>query len=113
MNFKENKIIATSVNEEKNNLALKIIPELINSDARLGISGSLIKLNQKFVGTGHRVLIDRIEDGEWVGRTEWDSPDVDNEVRIQTPDDVHLRIGDFAQVRIESATEFDLHGKLA
>ena len=48
MDLKENKIIARRVNEEKNNLALKIIPELINSDARLGISGSLIELNQIF-----------------------------------------------------------------
>ena len=40
--------MATSVNEEKNNLALKIIPELISSDARLGISGSFIELNQIF-----------------------------------------------------------------
>jgi ribosomal protein S12 methylthiotransferase len=71
------------------------------------------ELNQKFVGTEQRVLIDRLEDGEWVGRTEWDSPDVDNEVRIQTPEDVHLRMGDFVTARIESATEFDLHGKLA
>jgi len=46
--FKENKIIAIRVNEEKNNLALKIIPELISSDARLGISGSFIELNQLF-----------------------------------------------------------------
>ena len=46
--FKENKIIARTVNEEKNNLALKIIPELISSQARLGISGSFIKLNQLF-----------------------------------------------------------------
>ena len=48
LDFKENKIIARRVNEEKNNLALKIIPELISSDARLGISGSLIELNQIF-----------------------------------------------------------------
>ena len=48
LDFKENKIIASSVNEEKNNLALKTIPELISSDARLGISGSLIELNQIF-----------------------------------------------------------------
>ena len=48
MDFKENKIIASRVNEEKNNLALKMIPELISSDARLGISGSLIELNQLF-----------------------------------------------------------------
>jgi len=48
LDFKENKIIAKRVNEEKNILALKIIPELISSDARLGISGSLIELNQIF-----------------------------------------------------------------
>ena len=48
MDFKESKIIARSVNEEKKNLALKIIPELINSEPRLGISGSLIELNQVF-----------------------------------------------------------------
>ena len=48
MDLKENKIIAISVKEEKNNLALKIIPELISSDARLGISGSFIELNQIF-----------------------------------------------------------------
>ena len=46
LDFKENKNIASSVNEEKNNLALKIMPELISSDARLGISGSFIELNQ-------------------------------------------------------------------
>ena len=48
LDLKENKIIAKSVNKEKNNFALKIIPELISSDARLGISGSLIELNQLF-----------------------------------------------------------------
>ena len=48
LDFKENKTIANNVNEEKNNLALKIIPELTNSDPRLGISGSLIELNHIF-----------------------------------------------------------------
>ena len=48
MVLKENKIIVISVNKEKNNLTLKIIPELIKSDARLGISGSFIELNQIF-----------------------------------------------------------------
>ena len=48
LDFRENKIIAKRVNERKNNLALKIIPTLISSDARLGISGSFIKLNQLF-----------------------------------------------------------------
>ena len=48
LNFKENKIIPKIVNKEKNSLALKIIPEVISSVARLGISGSLIELNQIF-----------------------------------------------------------------
>ena len=48
MDFIENKIIARSVNKEKNNLALKIMPEFISSDARLGISGSFIELSQTF-----------------------------------------------------------------
>ena len=48
MDFREKKIIARSVNEEKNNLALKIIPELINSDARFGISGSFMEPSQIF-----------------------------------------------------------------
>ena len=48
MDFKENKIIARNVNKEKYNFALNIIPELISSDARLGISGSFIELNQLF-----------------------------------------------------------------
>ena len=48
LNLKENKIIARSVNEEKNNFALKIMPEFIKSDARLGISGSFIELSQIF-----------------------------------------------------------------
>ncbi|MFZ8836682.1 MAG: 30S ribosomal protein S12 methylthiotransferase RimO [Flavobacteriales bacterium] len=76
-------------------------------------AGISFELNQKFIGSEQRVLVDRLEEGIWVGRTEWDSPDVDNEVRISTPDDVHLRLGDFVKVHVESATEFDLHGRLA
>ena len=48
MDFTDNKNIARSVNEEKNNLALKIIPELISSVTRFGISGSFIEPNQIF-----------------------------------------------------------------
>ena len=85
----------------------KRVEEIMEQQA--GIS---YDLNQKFIGTRQRALVDRTEDGIWIGRTEWDSPDVDNEVRITVPEDVHLRMGDFAEVEIESATEFDLHGKL-
>ena len=73
-------------------------------------SGISYSLNQRHVGTELPVLIDRAEGGEWVGRTEFDSPDVDNEVRVAMDGEQHLRIGDFARIRIESAAEFDLTG---
>ena len=73
-------------------------------------SGISYALNQRHVGTELPVLIDRAESGEWVGRTEFDSPDVDNEVRVAMDGEQHLRIGDFARIRITSAAEFDLTG---
>ena len=75
-------------------------------------SGISHELNALRVGSEVRVLIDRVEGGEWVGRTEWDSPDVDNEVRLAVDGINHLRIGDFVQARIVSATEFDLQAEL-
>jgi ribosomal protein S12 methylthiotransferase len=75
-------------------------------------SGISLELNAQRVGSEVRVLIDRVEGGEWVGRTEWDSPDVDNEVRIAVDGVNHLRIGDFVQAKIVSASEFDLQAEL-
>jgi ribosomal protein S12 methylthiotransferase len=68
------------------------------------------ELNQAKVGKQYKVLIDRIEQDHFVGRTEFDSPEVDNEVLI-TAKDEYLRIGDFVNVEIESAAEFDLYAK--
>jgi ribosomal protein S12 methylthiotransferase len=67
-------------------------------------------LNQKKVGNIEKVLVDRLENNFYVGRTEADSPEVDNEVLIPQGDD-YLRIGDFVDVKIETAKEFDLYGK--
>ena len=67
------------------------------------------EVNQEKVGREMKVMIDRIEGGHFIGRTEHDSPEVDNEVIIDAQAH-HLRIGDFANIKIESATEFDLHG---
>jgi ribosomal protein S12 methylthiotransferase len=64
--------------------------------------------NKAKVGQVFKVLVDKKESGHFVGRTEFDSPEVDNEVLI--PAEHYVRIGDFAQVRIDSATEFDLYG---
>ena len=56
-------------------------------------------------------LFDRKEDNHFVGRTEFDSPEVDNEVLIDATD-AYVRVGDFANVKIISASEFDLFGEL-
>jgi ribosomal protein S12 methylthiotransferase len=69
------------------------------------------ELNQKKVGNTYKVLFDRKESGYFVGRTEFDSPDVDNEVLVSA--DEYLRLGDFAQIEIKSASEFDLYGEIA
>jgi ribosomal protein S12 methylthiotransferase len=67
--------------------------------------------NFEKIGQTYKVLIDRKESGNYVGRTEFDSPEVDNEVLIPTKGN-YLRIGDFAQIKIVDATEFDLYGAL-
>ena len=58
------------------------------------------------------MLIDRKEGDYFVGRTEFDSPDVDNEVLILVDDDNYISVGRFVDVEIERAEEFDLYGKL-
>lgn len=67
------------------------------------------QINQQKIGQTLKVLIDRKEDGSFIGRTEHDSPEVDNEVIILSKE--YLRVGDFAQIKITDATEFDLHGQ--
>lgn len=69
------------------------------------------ELNQMKLGSIQKVIIDRIEGEYYVGRTEADSPEVDNEVLISKLDH-YLRLGDFAHVEIIGAEAYDLFGKL-
>jgi len=71
-------------------------------------SGISYELNQNKIGKTFKVILDRTENGIYYGRTEFDSPEVDNEVVINT--DTYLRLGDFVDVTITDATEFDLEG---
>lgn len=67
--------------------------------------------NEALVGKTLKVLFDRKEGEFFIGRTEYDSPEVDNEVLVSAKDQ-YVRIGDFAQVLIESAEDYDLYGKV-
>ena len=76
-------------------------------DLQQGISH---ELNQRKVGQMFKVLFDRKEGGYFIGRTEADSPEVDNEVLV--PASEIVRLGNFANVRIDRAEEFDLYGEV-
>jgi len=73
--------------------------------------GISYELNQQKIGKTFKVLFDKTENGFFIGRTEFDSPEVDNEVMVDTKNNF-VRLGDFANVQIESAEEFDLVGNV-
>ena len=70
------------------------------------------ELNQQKIGHIFTCIIDRKEGGYFVGRTEFDSPDVDNEVLIDAAKH-YVKVGDFTTVKITSASDFDLYGEPA
>lgn len=67
------------------------------------------ELNQQKIGKIFKTIIDRKEGEYWIGRTEYDSPDIDNEVLIKSE---QLKIGTFYNVKILEAEEFDLYGEI-
>ncbi|MCW5909028.1 MAG: 30S ribosomal protein S12 methylthiotransferase RimO [Chitinophagales bacterium] len=69
------------------------------------------ELNRQKIGKTFKVLFDRKEGGYFIGRTEYDSPEVDNEVLVDARKN-YVRVGDFADVKIVSAEEFDLYGEV-
>lgn len=69
------------------------------------------ELNQAKIGQEFKVVIDRKEGNYFVGRTEFDSPDVDNEVLIDASK-TYLKTGEFANVKVIEAEDFDLYGEV-
>jgi ribosomal protein S12 methylthiotransferase len=69
------------------------------------------ELNQQKIGQEFKVVIDRKEGNYFVGRTEYDSPDVDNEVLIDATK-TYLKTGEFTTVKITEAEDFDLYGEV-
>ena len=109
-------IFTYSHEENTHAFALKDdVPEEVKAEranAIMEIQGDIsFELNQKRVGNTYKVLIDRAEGDHFIGRTEFDSPEVDNEVLIPKSD--FIRLGDFANVHILRAEHFDLFGELA
>ena len=70
-----------------------------------------LALNQSKIGKTLKVLFDRVEGDYFVGRTEFDSPEVDNEVLVEKASNF-VRIGDFAMIKIIDADDFDLYGNV-
>jgi len=91
------------------------VPEKVKRDRADKImelqSGISYDLNQQKVGKTFRVLFDKVEGDFYVGRTEFDSPEVDNEVLVKKSEG-YVRLGDFADVKITSAEHYDLFGTL-
>ncbi|WP_103865005.1 30S ribosomal protein S12 methylthiotransferase RimO [Aquimarina sp. I32.4] len=69
------------------------------------------ELNQQKIGAEFKIVVDRKEGNYFIGRTEFDSPDVDNEVLIDASKQ-YLKTGDFATVKIYEAEDFDLYGEV-
>jgi ribosomal protein S12 methylthiotransferase len=69
------------------------------------------ELNQAKIGQEFKVVIDRKEGNYFVGRTEYDSPDVDNEVLIDATK-TYLKTGEFTNIKVIEAEDFDLYGEV-
>ena len=94
--------LGDTVSEEEK---LRRVSELMAIQEQISLSR-----NQARIGNIYRVIIDRHEGSHYIGRTEYDSPDIDDEVLI--PDTSKLMIGKFYQVRITQALENDLIAEL-
>lgn len=93
--------VPDEIKEERANILMEM---------QQGISA---ELNQEKVGQTEKVLFDRKEGDYFIGRTAYDSPEVDNEVLVNAENQQYVRLGDFANVKITHASDFDLYGELA
>ncbi len=112
---------AFAYSEEDGTYSAKHYEDNISEEVKEARLSKLMRLQQsisydiqeKKIGTTLRVIIDRIEGNYYIGRTEFDSPEVDPEVLIAyNPDEVPLQIGEFYDVIVESVDDFDLYARL-
>jgi len=74
-------------------------------------SGISYELNQEKIGKTYKVLFDKVEGDYFIGRTEFDSPEVDNEVLVKK-ENTYIRLGDFTNVKITNADHYDIYGEV-
>ncbi len=74
-------------------------------------SGISYELNQEKIGKTYKVLFDKVEGDYFIGRTEFDSPEVDNEVLVKK-ENTYIRLGDFTNVKITNSDHYDLYGEV-
>ena len=91
--------ISAEIKEERASVLMEIQQEIA------------FEKNQLAIGKTFKVLFDRKEGGYFIGRTEYDSPEVDNEVLVKAEDN-YLSLGSFYQVKIIDATDYDLYGEV-
>ena len=92
----------------KDNVSAKV--KQLRTEAVMALQqGISMDINQQKIGKTFKVLFDKKEGDYFVGRTEFDSPEVDNEVLVKA-DENFVRVGDFANVEITSAEDYDLYG---
>ena len=106
--------------EEEDTYSAKHLPDDVPSETKEARLSKLMRVQQQIssivqeskIGKTVKVIIDRIEGEYYIGRTQFDSPEVDPEVLIKKPSGVQLEIGQFYQVEIDSADDFDLYGHI-
>ena len=115
-NFKFDRLGVFAYSHEENTYSYKEYKDEISEDVKQSRVEELMELqqnismelNESFVGNVYKVIIDRKEGEFFIGRTEFDSPEVDQEVLIA--DQYNLKTGEFYQILITRSTEFDLYG---
>ena len=108
---------AFAYSEEDGTYAAEHYTDDVPQDVKQARLSKLMRVQQNIslahqenkIGKQYKVIIDRLEGDYYIGRTEFDSPEVDPEILIRKTDDTVLRIGEFYNAEIDSAEEFDLY----
>jgi ribosomal protein S12 methylthiotransferase len=117
-NIRFNRLGIFTYSEEEDTFGARNYPDEISEEIKTNRSERIMQLqssislqnNLSKIGNTIKVLIDRKEGNYFIGRTESDSPEIDNEVLIK--DDKELKIGEFYNVEVDNAEEYDLFAKI-